>query len=226
MSLSNNVKRFLWTKSAGYCQNPSCNIELYQFFQNKFITNIEELAHIIPKSDKGPRKDDIALITDRDSYENIIILCPNCHTKIDKAPKLYPRKTLLKWKIEHENNISKIFKIPTYESRKILSEEIRKLILQNKSIFDEYGPHSEHSKEAISDASNMWHIKSIETIIPNNKRILEITKKNIQYFNEEEKSVIEKFAIHIEGFEYNKLSNDKISTVPKYPIKINKIFNL
>ena len=87
-----------------------------------------------------------------------------------------------------------------------------------------YGPNSSFAlKSPISDAAKMWAIKSIDTIIPNNRRICELLNKNQSLLDNEEKKIFSNFKMHKEGFEYNKLSGDKNSNVPLFPGEIYEI---
>ncbi len=45
-----------------------------------------EQAHIVAEEEEGPRGKSVLSKEERNSYHNHILLCPNCHTKIDKAP--------------------------------------------------------------------------------------------------------------------------------------------
>lgn len=67
-TISEDIKRRLYAESMGRCMNPGCRKEL--FFDNG---DIIEKAHIRPYCD-----------TADNSFENLIILCPNCHTNFDK----------------------------------------------------------------------------------------------------------------------------------------------
>ena len=61
-AVSENTKRRLYAESMGRCMNPRCEAELF------LNGDIAEKAHIIPHCD-----------TADDSFENLILLCPNCH---------------------------------------------------------------------------------------------------------------------------------------------------
>jgi hypothetical protein len=74
-------------------------------------TCIAELAHIYPDRN-GARFDEVAkdgITRDFiDSYQNRIILCPTCHTIIDKMPvRFYTAKYLFEKKKEHEAWVEK-----------------------------------------------------------------------------------------------------------------------
>jgi len=223
MAISERVKRLLWARSGGFCQNPSCQKDFFVFFADGTITSIEELAHIIAKSDKGPRSEEKIDIKLKDEYENIILLCPNCHTLVDKNPDQYPVKILKEWKRNHEQRIKDLFEVPIYQDRKSLRREIHKILLGNKQIFQTYGPHSRHSNSLLTDAQKAW-IRYVHTkILPNNRKVVQLLSKNIHLLTEEEKLIFEKFKIHQEAFEYNHVSGDKNSSASLFPLEMWEI---
>jgi hypothetical protein len=121
MAISDKVKRRLWASSGGFCAKPDCHADLFPFFENGAITNIEELAHIIGQKKNGPRGDNSMPLDERDEFENIVLLCPTCHTIIDKNPDLFPETTIIEWKANHESSIKKLFVGQKFNSR----DEIR-----------------------------------------------------------------------------------------------------
>ena len=226
MAISSKTKRLLLARSGGYCQNPECNTDLYPYFEDGTITNVEELAHIVAQKEDGPRGESDEPISARDEYGNIILLCPTCHTKIDKNPDKYSVALIHKWKADHEESIKSNFHVPTYKSRSDLKPVIQKLLEENNVIFNQYGPHSDFAKNSPqSEASQMWELKSIDTLIPNNRIIYELLSKNYSLLNEDEHKTLTQFKLHKEGFEYNKLSGYKNSTVPLFPKAINDLLN-
>ncbi len=224
MSISSKVQKLLLAKSGGYCQNPGCNGDIFHYFEDGKLTSIEELAHIIAQQVGGPRGSTNEKITNRDEYENILVLCPSCHSLVDKEPEQFPIGMLRSWKTNHENRIKSVFQAPIYPDRNSLRTEISRLLTSNKAIFDQYGPQSEFAQKSVqSEAFSMWKLKSIETIIPNNRRVLQLLETNFPLLNEDEQKTLATFKIHKEGFEYNKLSGDKNPTVPLFP---NEILNI
>lgn len=105
MAISDVDFKVLWGRAAGFCSNPDCCEDLTVVIKNENY-NIGEMAHIIAKSENGPRgiKDCVD-----NSYNNLILLCPNCHKHIDKGPKsAYPKAVILEWKEKAENRRSSI----------------------------------------------------------------------------------------------------------------------
>lgn len=215
-----DVARVLLARSAGYCQNPSCNTELFRFFENGEVAGIQELAHIVGQSADGPRGTSGLSSTDRDSINNIILLCPSCHTLIDKSPNNFPIETLHQWKAGHEQRVTMLFSVKRHENRASLNQELAPLFRQNRSIFYEYGPTSDRESIVMADAAKMWKQQVLSKIIPNNRKISSILRQNQHLLSTAELDLAERFFLHQEGFEFNHISNDKNKDVPLFPSEI------
>lgn len=225
LTISTITKRLLLARSGGFCANPYCHQDLFPLFEEKKIQNVEELAHIIAESDKGPRGKSKLSIHTRNKYSNIILLCPTCHRKIDKFPKLYPTKTILNWKKDHEQKIINCFKIKKYKTRTSIRKEFLRLILSNQSVFESYGPDSKLAKTNPTETEQLWFRKSIDIIIPNNKTIQELVENHYNFLTQKEKSIFELWKRHKESFESNKLSQQITSALIFYPKQFNNLFN-
>lgn len=94
--------KLLWGRSGFRCAN--CKVELTA---NGPEDTIGEMAHIIAKSNDGPRGESDLTPQQRDEYSNLILLCPTCHRVIDKKPIVeWTIERLKKMKSEHENLIA------------------------------------------------------------------------------------------------------------------------
>ncbi len=223
MSITTQTKKMLCSRSGGFCQNPGCHKDFYVLFGNGEITSIEELAHIIPKSDSGPRSCSSSPRGEIDEFENIILLCPNCHTLVDKESINFPIEVLRRWKSEHQEKIEALFKDRHYETKTDLREEIHRLLGINKSIFDEYGPFSHLDTNPLSDSKRAWDQRVIESILPNNRKVRRLLESHIHFLSELEKVTLNKFILHQEAFEYNNLSGDKNASAPLFPKEMDFI---
>lgn len=105
IKLSKNVFAELISEVDGLC--PLC-LEKLIVSGNEQTTNLSQAAHIYPHSptdsEKELLKDVPRLSSNPESVENLIMLCPNCHTKFDnprtveKYMMLYNRKRqLINW---------------------------------------------------------------------------------------------------------------------------------
>lgn len=218
------VQRLLMAKSGGYCQNPACNQDLFRQFESGRVSTIRELAHIIGQSTKGPRGDSEMPRSHRDSYENIILLCPTCHTLVDTNPGEYPVEMLIDWKIRHESVIESCFSVPEFDNYAALQAEISALLMANRVIHSTYGPESDAALNPLSDAVEQWHRHILADIIPNNRRVAELLQRNKHLLSVEQKLVAARFLVHKEGFEYNHLSGEKNASVPMFPKEMHDLF--
>lgn len=93
--------------SAGQCSFLDCPIrtERPETPEDPAVI-IGEVAHIHAYEDEGPR----ALLTltpaDRNSYPNLMLMCPNHHTEIDKQPYTFTAEILKNWKYNTEKRVT------------------------------------------------------------------------------------------------------------------------
>lgn len=98
-ALSQKDIKLLWGRAANRCS--SCRCEL-SFEPSGGTLPLGEQAHIVAEQSSGPRGNSSLTADERNSYPNLILLCPTCHTKIDKAPGDYPIERLHLIKTQHE----------------------------------------------------------------------------------------------------------------------------
>lgn len=91
--------KVLWGRSGSRCAFTDCRKELTTGPDG--IT-IGEMAHIAATSSNGPRADLNMSQTERDSHKNLILLCPEHHTLIDKDENTWTVQRLISMKKSHE----------------------------------------------------------------------------------------------------------------------------
>ncbi len=101
MSIGLPDTKLLWGRSGGLCN--ICKIKLSE---DKRISSeafpFGEQAHIVAEEQDGPRGKSQLTLEQRNSYHNLVLLCPTHHTIIDKAPDEYPVELLHQIKSQHE----------------------------------------------------------------------------------------------------------------------------
>ncbi|MCA3351303.1 MAG: HNH endonuclease [Roseomonas sp.] len=186
----------LFADSAGYCQNPNCLQHLFVETSNGKTIHFGEMAHIIAASKNGPRSSLELTNKERGSYENLILLCANCHTMIDKAPREFTDDTIRQWKHTRAERLANLFGICTYISREEVRNAIEPLLCGNRVIFEQYGPSSEARFDLESETLSVWYRKILGIIIPNNKHIIAILKQNRKLMVGHEPRTLEEFRQH------------------------------
>src|SRR5215831_10466281 len=82
MSITAKDLKVLWSRAAGRCS--ICRIVLtHDSLHRSESYPVGEQAHIVAESENGPRGQSILLPEERDSYFNLILLCPTHHREID-----------------------------------------------------------------------------------------------------------------------------------------------
>ena len=97
----------LWGRAAGRCEFAGCNKPLWKSSVTGERVNIAQKAHIYSFSDGGPRGNDEVPPEDLNSIDNLILVCHECHRKIDAALDggRYPASLLQQMKREHERRV-------------------------------------------------------------------------------------------------------------------------
>ncbi|MBN1931642.1 MAG: HNH endonuclease [Desulfobacterales bacterium] len=112
--------KFLWGRSGNRCA--ICKLELTTDGSSE---TLGEMAHIVGQSRNGPRGNHD--LTDRDTYDNLILLCPTHHVEIDKNHAAWPIERLRAIKADHEAWVSEqlgtgVFKVSPIDNTSFLAE--------------------------------------------------------------------------------------------------------
>lgn len=205
-----HTQRRLFAASAGYCQNPGCERELFVDAEGKSI-HVAEMAHVFAASENGPRGIGELTKAARGAFENLVLLCANCHTIVDKAPAAYPDVMILGWKRDHAERLRALFGVVVFQSRQVAREAVEPILAQNRAIYERYGPHIEAADNPESGAAEQWKRKMLTHILPNNKKLLALLDANRALLQIDERHTLELFRQHIddlEGFHIENLNND------------------
>jgi len=96
-------QKIVCIKSGNLCALPDCRKEI--ILDGNGIDPsaiVGELAHIKGEKLGVKRYDQNMTDQQRNNHENLILVCPSCHTKIDNQPNTYTVEELLRIKSEHE----------------------------------------------------------------------------------------------------------------------------
>jgi hypothetical protein len=213
MSISSKDIKKLWGLAAGRCSRPGCDDECIRFLAAD-PTVIGEMAHVIAQSPKGPRG---VQQGGEDVYENLVLLCPTHHSEVDKAPAgAFPRDVLYAWKKEHEAEVASAFLSPHFSSKKELGGYIKKLLVENETAWGTYGPESVAAESnPISNLSDLWPLRKLGVIVPNNRRIVNAIRQNLTLIDPQPYAACCSFIEHAEGFERN--CYGRTENVPRFP---------
>ncbi|MEP1096380.1 MAG: HNH endonuclease [Cyclobacteriaceae bacterium] len=97
--ISDVTKKKLFALSGNQCNFPECTERIWPLEEDVLLG---EMCHIVAVNQTGARYDPNFPKEEINSYDNIILLCPNHHTIIDKNEKKYDSKVLREMKTKHE----------------------------------------------------------------------------------------------------------------------------
>lgn len=202
MAISEGDIKLLWGRAAGICSNPACRADLTAILQESNSYNVGEMAHIIARSEDGPRGETGG---GSDKYLNLILLCPTCHRHIDKSPEgTFTIEQLHQWKSDHESTIRLRMTEVVYGSIEQLKREVSKVLMESHLIWEQYGPQSKVAKEDLgSNAYKLWNLRKIDTVIPNNQKIINMIEANVKLLDDDDYKAFLLFKSHATSFEAN-----------------------
>lgn len=228
MAIREKAIKLLWSNAAGRCSFTDCKerLTVEQAAQSAPHT-LGEMAHIKGKREGSNRYDKDQIGEQRDSYENLILLCPNHHTMIDKPENegIYTVDVLMEMKIAHENNVSKKLEVSGISSIDALKDRIAIYLAENHQAWTQYGPLSEtaqknpHNDEIYA----VWVSERLSTIVPNNRAIVSLLKAYRNLFSRSDQAIISQFLSHANSYEI--WVNDEIpyQAVLRFPVDFERL---
>jgi len=228
MAISDKSIKILWSNAAGICSFPQCNQKLTVKEAAEFAPyTIGEMAHIKGNKLGSNRYDFDQSAIERDSYENLILLCPTHHTLIDKLENVdrFTVENLHEMKRVHEHSISSRLSIGNLDSIDKLKDVISIYLAENHQSWEQFGPLSNNAKKNPNNDQiyALWTSARLSTIIPNNREITKILKENRGLFSRAEQRLVSEFMQHSESYE--KWVKDEIpyNAIKRFPLAFENL---
>lgn len=121
--VSPSVQAILWGRAAGRCEFAGCNQPLWRSPVTQEPVSIAQKAHIYSFSSDGPRGNAGIDASELNGLDNLFLVCPGCHLKIDNAPDggRYTVAVVQGMKSRHERRVEIVTGIdPTRRSHILL----------------------------------------------------------------------------------------------------------
>tara|TARA_R110000765_G_scaffold310918_7_gene404134 strand:+ start:39 stop:629 length:591 start_codon:yes stop_codon:yes gene_type:complete len=190
------------------------------------LKHIAEMAHVLPHGEDGPRANEtVGEVYDTDSFENLILLCPKCHTIIDKHPEAYPRQTILAWKREHLTSLCLKQGIRSYETRNEVRETLDRRLKENKLIWTKFAPvdGSEFEFNPESEKAELWKLRMKSVILPNHFQIQSLIEVNLHLASKTEQETFAEFKEHVRGLTDRHINGVSGQAI-RFPRQMENIF--
>jgi hypothetical protein len=176
VKLTADQDRQLFIDSAGSCL--LCQTSLFPDSPQGRSISIGERAHIVAHSPTGPRGSATPSDSRVDEPANLVLLCPTCHTKVDKAPDEYPPTMLLDLKSHRAAAVARIGGIVTFSNRADARAAVEVLLRQNRETFIRSGPDSDDGSFPTLEGAAKWRELVLTEIIPRNELLVSIVEVN------------------------------------------------
>jgi hypothetical protein len=223
MAKTQKTIKILWAAAAGFCAFPHCEERLCSPDIREFASfTIGEMAHICGEKPEANRYDSNQTPTQRDDYSNLILLCPNHHTLVDKKEneQVYSVSILKKMKTAHEEFVLNRLEKITPQNKQDVSQQIAILLAENHEVWLQFGPFSEiATKNPHSESAHaIWMSERFSRIVPNNRLITKMLESNRGFFPAEEQKQISSFLAHARSYErwvQDEMTYEAVSRFPK-----------
>lgn len=211
----------LFAFSGGSCAK--CRGPLFPDGSNR--VTIADQAHVVAASKDGPRGTAVDLsIEERAEYENLVLLCPNCHRLVDKHPEDYPVSLLLHWKQNAENAVRTTMREKEIKTRSDLNGELKNCLAANHAAWRRYGPDAaEAAGDVAGEGAEIWDRKVKRVILPNSLTMLYLLDRHGSLIKQAERECVEEFRHHVDDLAARHLDGVVESRGARFPQKFAEL---
>ncbi|HEV2997484.1 MAG TPA: hypothetical protein VGX16_00130, partial [Solirubrobacteraceae bacterium] len=97
VAISSHTRKILWSFSGNACAHCDTQLVMTPSAADDRHAIIGRECHIVAQAPSGPRGMDGSR-QDLDGYDNLILLCANCHAHVDGQPARFPPEKLCELK--------------------------------------------------------------------------------------------------------------------------------
>lgn len=155
------------------------------------------------------------------NFENLLILCKNCHKEVDDQRSEATVPMLLAWKRERAAEIQATF-ARVYDDFDDLSTVVVPILHSNLAIFQSYGPND--TLATYDEKHAMW-LQFEGELIANNQKLVLLLDTNQHLIHKQYRDTIEQFKLHVNEFIHTR-EDAQIQRVNLFPSEINSMFGV
>lgn len=214
----------MFADSGGRCANPECLSYLFVDLPMSGSVHFGEIAHVIAASSEGPRGVPDQSPESLGHWDNLLLLCANCHTVIDRAPDDHPIELIQRWKSEHLAKVELGLGVHAVQGRPDARALVEPLQLQNRRIHETRGPDNEYRFDPDSEQARMWKHDMLEYILPNHRSILRVIDANRSLLQPQEVELVETYRIHVRDLVARHIDKEEGIVSVRYPLEMDLIY--
>jgi hypothetical protein len=128
------------------------------------------------------------------------------------------------WKAGREAEVEAAGKDILFADVRDLKIQVATILWENHELFMSLGPKSEIAElDPGSDAFSLWEARKLDTLLPNNRRIINIIERNRALLDLEDLKIFAKFKVHALAYEKQQYSRKEY--YPTFPEEFEKRFS-
>ena len=206
MAITQKSVKILWSAAGGRCAFAGCWERLcYHEVEDAAPFTLGEMAHICGDKPGANRHDASQTDSQRDDYQNLILLCPTHHTLIDRKENetVYTVEILHAMKAEHEARVLERLDQDPMPTKQDIALAVLPLLEENRQSWAQYGPLSElaRTQPHNESAHAVWMSERLSVIVPNNRKIAVQIEEHRSLFDAGEQGVVTAFLLHVRSYE-------------------------
>lgn len=228
MAISLKSIKILWSASGGRCAFTDCWERLcYHEAAEAAPYTLGEMAHVCGEKPGANRHDPSQTDTERDDYQNLVLLCPTHHTLIDRKENehVYTVAALLEMKAAHEARVLARLDKDESPTKVEIARTVLPLLEENRQSWAQYGPMSELARtQPHSEAAHaVWVSERLSVIVPNNRKIAGLLHERKGLFDAREQEVVAAFLMHARSYEQWVEDAIPYAGVRRFPTKFDEL---
>jgi hypothetical protein len=228
MGITQKSIKILWAAAGGRCGFDGCWEQLcFHEADEAAPYTLGEMAHIRGDKLGSNRHDPDQTDTERDDYQNLFLLCPTHHRRIDRKENetVYSVEILSKMKARHEERVLERLDNVNQPTKTELARLILQPLEENRQSWLQYGPMSDLARSEPHNyaARAVWLSERLSIVIPNNRKIAKLLNEHKAQFDAGEQGVIAAFLLHVRSYE--KWVDDSIpyTAVKRFPAEFDEL---
>jgi len=222
-SLTRDQDRQLFVDSAGTCL--LCQTSLFPTTVGGRSIPIAERAHIVAHSPAGPRRaasrDDVEV----DDPANLVLLCPTCHTKVDRAPEEWPAATLVDLKFARAAAVAWIGGLVTFANRADARAAVEAVLSANRDTFEQFGPDEHDGSFPNTEGAVKWRDVVLTEIVPRNELVVSIVELNRSLATDADRRAASQLRAHTRDLAAKHRGDPLLAPAKRFPAAVEGIFS-